>query len=115
MSSKQTIFCFGSNQNKPKLDLFRSFSRNKKKKIFGFFRNKPKREINTLLCNGHGPGLDMDKDANMDMDVDIGVDMDMDMDVDLDMEMEMNTDSDMIFCFGSNRNNPKLDLFRSFS
>jgi hypothetical protein len=49
---------------------------------------------------------------DMGVDVDKGVDVDMGLDVDTDLDMEMDTDSDMIFCFGSNRNKPKLVLFR---
>jgi hypothetical protein len=66
-------------------------------------------------------GVDMDMDMgvdvdmDMDMDVDMDIDMDIDVDMDTDLDMEMDADSDMIFCFGSNQNKPKLDLFRSFS
>jgi hypothetical protein len=76
VSSKQTFFCFGSNRNKPELDLFRfcfGKFRITKKRIYLFvsvfrnrfkternkkslFRNKPKPKKNTLLCNGHGRG-----------------------------------------------------------
>ncbi len=71
LSSKQTIFCLGSNRNKLKRDLFRfyfglfreiiknkilvlfrCFETNRNKK--SVFRNKPKLKINTVLCNGHG-------------------------------------------------------------
>jgi hypothetical protein len=57
-------------------------------------------------------GVDVDKDMDMDMDVDMDVDMDtdLDMEMDTDLGMEMDTDSDRIFCFGSNRNKPKLGL-----
>jgi hypothetical protein len=75
LSSKQTIFCFCSNRNKPKLDPFRFFFVffAKLKKNFGLFRcfgtvskrtetkysafrNKSKLKIITLLCNGLGHG-----------------------------------------------------------
>jgi hypothetical protein len=57
----------------------------------------------------------MDMDMDMDVDMDVGMDTDLDMKMDTDLDMEMDTDFDMIFCFGSNQNKPKLDLFRSFS
>jgi hypothetical protein len=73
VSSKQTIFCFGSNRNKLKLDLFRFCTGLflETKYVFRFvsepFRNEPKQKwavgnkpnlkINTLLCNGHGRRL----------------------------------------------------------
>ncbi len=49
------------------------------------------------------------------MDMGVDVDTGVDVDVDTDLDMEMDTDADMIFCIGSNRNKPKLHLFRSFS
>ncbi len=53
-------------------------------------------------------------DMGMDMDMDMDMDVDMDVDMDTDLDMEMDTYSDMIFCFGSSRNKPKLDLFRFY-
>jgi hypothetical protein len=48
----------------------------------------------------------------MDKDMDLDMDMDVDMNIGVDMDVGVDTDSGMIFCFDSNRNIPKLDLFR---
>ncbi len=87
MSSKQTIFCFGSNRNSICFGLLPKQKKNNNN--FSVFRNKPKRKINTVLCNGHGRGrgLDMDKDIDANMDMDVGVDMDVDMDAGMDMDL----------------------------
>jgi hypothetical protein len=67
-----TIFRFGSNRNKPKLDLFRSCSRN-------FY--------------AMDMGMDMDIDMGMGMGMGMGMDLDMDMDMDLDMDMNIDVNT----------------------
>jgi hypothetical protein len=56
--------------------------------------------------------MDMGVDVDMGVIVDMDMSMDVDMDMDVDVDIKMDTDSGMIFCFGSNRNKLKLDLFR---
>ncbi len=105
VSSKLTIVCFGSNRNKPNLDLFRFFRETKRKFVrfvsvfrnrFGTnrnkksaFRNTPKQKINTLLCNGHGHGHGHGRGHGHGPGHRHGHDMDLD--------MEMDTDTDTIF------------------
>jgi hypothetical protein len=76
-------------------------------------------EMDTELDMEMDTDLDMEMDTDLDMEMDTDLDMEMDTDLDMemdtDLDMEMDTHSDVIFCFGSNRNKPKLDLFRSFS
>ncbi len=120
MSSKQTIFCFGSNRNKTKLDLFRfcfDLFCETKKKIFRFVsvfqnrfgtnRNKKIRVLKQTetedLCNGHGRecghghghGQGHGHGHGQDVDMDVDVDKDVDVDVDVDIDVDMDTDLDM--------------------
>jgi hypothetical protein len=66
VSSKQTIFCFGSNRNKPKLDLFRfcfGIFRETKKIIFRFvsvFRNRFEINRNGRLIHFYAMGMGVD-------------------------------------------------------
>jgi hypothetical protein len=125
--SKQTIFYFGSNRNKPKPDLFLFcfdvFREAKTSVYFGMskpFRNEPKQkigvskqtetEINTLLCNGYGRGRGHGREhghghghghrhrCEHDMDVDMETDKDTDTIFFVSVRTEINRNS---ICFGS--------------
>jgi hypothetical protein len=101
VASKQTYFCFGSNRNKPKRDLFQfcfGLFRELKKIFFGLFpcfetvleRTETKnRRFETnrkgRLIHSYTLNMSVDVDIDMDIDVDMNTEVDMDMDMDIDV------------------------------
>jgi hypothetical protein len=89
VSSKQSNFFFGSNRNKPKLNLFRLF--------FGLFRGTKKHFFRFVSVFRTGTETTETNRKNLQKRSLLG-----------------GSSKPLVFFLGSNRNKPKLSLFRLF-